>query len=71
MMLSVEEMERKLEARANRGCKSCVHLSVCALFRAIAPLLNQFEERKPFKAEELALICKEYMPVVAMPTTPP
>jgi len=71
-MLSVEEMERRIEARGSEGrvCTNCVHLNVCAVYRAVAPLLNSFEERKPLSPVELAKICKEYMPVIATPTRP-
>jgi len=70
-MMSAAEVEKRLALKGSgRNCSQCIHVNVCALYRAIAPLLNQFEERKPFKPEDLALICKEYMPVVTMPTTP-
>ena len=52
----------KVEIEDARSCKYCKHVNVCALYRAIAPLLNQWEGRKPFEVWNLAKICKEYMP---------
>lgn len=46
-----------------RSCKSCSHVNVCAVYRAIAPLLNSFEDRKPFDPADLAKVCIEYVPV--------
>jgi len=57
-MISSTLSERKLPLKVS--CKTCSHVRVCAVFRAIAPLLNSFEEAKPFEPEELAVICREY-----------
>jgi len=44
-----------------KTCLKCAHLNVCAVYRAIAPLIKSFEEKPPFKPEDLAVICKEYL----------
>jgi len=46
-----------------RTCKSCGHVKVCAVFRAVAPLLSKSwdEETRPFEPESLASICGEYV----------
>jgi len=50
-----------------KSCERCSHLNVCAVYRAVAPLLNSFEARKPFEAKELARICKEFELMVIVP----
>jgi len=57
-MMSSTFSERRLLIKAS--CKSCSHVRVCAVFRAIAPLLNSFQEARPFEPEDLAVICQEY-----------
>jgi len=42
-------------------CTKCAHIKVCALFRAIAPLLQSWKDDKPFEAEQLAVICKSFV----------
>jgi len=39
-----------------KSCLKCAHIRVCAIFRAIDPLLNQSftEATRPFRTEELA-----------------
>jgi hypothetical protein len=46
-----------------RTCKVCGHLKVCAVFRAVGPLLsnNWEDESRPFDPESLATICKEFL----------
>jgi len=46
-----------------RTCKVCGHLKVCAVFRAIGPLLSQSweDENRPFDPESLATICREFL----------
>lgn len=44
-----------------KKCIRCAHLRVCTLFRAIAPLLEQWSEEKPFEAEDLAQICRYFI----------
>jgi len=54
------------EAKNGRVCSKCVHVNVCSIYRAIAPLINNsFKSHKPFEPEDLAKICKEFMPVIA------
>lgn len=43
------------------SCKNCDRLPICGVFRAIQPLMNQWDEKlRPFQSEELAKICKYY-----------
>jgi len=47
---------------ANRSCVKCGHIKVCAVFRAIAPLLQNWKENeRPFEPEDLATICKVFV----------
>ena len=45
---------------SDRKCSQCAHLNVCAIQRAIIPLLNNWQSNRPFEAEEIAKICKEF-----------
>jgi len=61
-----QQINRELEVylKQGRSCLLCSHLAVCALYRAIRPLLAEFKsEVKPFHVHDLALICKQYMPI--------
>lgn len=45
----------------DKNCKLCSHVKVCAVFRAVKPLLENWEEQdRPFEAEVVAKICKEF-----------
>ena len=47
------------------SCKYCEHLKVCAVFRAIKPLMeNWSEEDRPLNVEDLANICREWKPIL-------
>lgn len=55
-----------------RSCTTCAHMPVCGIYRAIAPLMKEFERiepgstnhpKVPFHAEELAKICTMYLPL--------
>lgn len=47
-----------------RECKSCAHVSICAMYRAILPLMKQWEDdERPFEVTDLARICRVYAPV--------
>jgi len=48
--------------RKAQRCGKCVHVNVCALYRAISPLINSFKEYQPFNPQDLAKICQEFMP---------
>ena len=52
----------ELQLRIKASCKNCSHVRVCAIFRAVAPLINSFEEARPFEPEDLAQICREFKP---------
>lgn len=57
--------EEALASAVMRDCGKCLKVNICALYRAIAPLLNSFESRKPFDLKDLAKICQEFTPVYA------
>lgn len=43
------------------SCLKCGHFVICAVYKAIKPLMgNWTEEDSPFLAEEIAGICKKY-----------
>jgi len=45
----------------DKSCKMCSHVKVCSIYRAVKPLLGNWEEKdRPFEAEEIAKICKEF-----------
>jgi len=49
-------------SRILRSCVRCGHVRVCSIFRAVAPLLANWEEgSKPFEAESLAAVCREFI----------
>jgi len=45
------------------SCSRCGHVKVCAVFRAIGPLLskNWDEDTRPFEPGQIASICREYI----------
>ncbi|MDG6927956.1 MAG: hypothetical protein JRN26_02995 [Nitrososphaerota archaeon] len=59
-----EKMREKLFHE--QSCLKCFHFPVCYYFRAIAPIVTIEDEKlkqfQPFKAEEMARICKDYAP---------
>jgi len=63
MAVALEEEIGRSVFEGNRDCGKCVHVNVCSVYRAVAGLINSFEVRKPFKAQELAKICVEFMPI--------
>ena len=44
-------------------CSGCGHVEVCAVFRAIGPLLSKGweDDNRPFDPEDLATICKAFV----------
>jgi len=58
--LSILEEESTFSENALRKCGRCSHVNVCAVYRAVAPLINSFEVRKPFDPQNLAVICNEF-----------
>ena len=45
----------------DKSCKMCSHVKVCSIYRAIKPLLGNWEEQdRPFEAERIAKVCKEF-----------
>ncbi len=56
------------EEKLIKSCESCGHVRVCAVFRAISPLLSQSwnEGARPFEPCDLAHICREYVSASAL-----
>jgi len=46
---------------AKRSCLHCSHINVCALYRAIAPLLENWKQNPPINPEDLAIICSQFL----------
>lgn len=45
-----------------KRCEICMHIWVCAIYRAIKPLMENWpEDHRPFEASEVAKICKAFM----------
>jgi len=45
------------------SCLKCGHISICAIYKAIKPLMGNWEEQQqPFKAEEISKVCLLYAP---------
>jgi len=65
-MLAVEEAENVLE-KVERRCGTCAHVAVCAVFRAVSPMIERTftDKTKPFDAEDIAKICSLYVSDVA------
>ena len=50
-----------LEKVLDKSCKLGSHVKVCSIYRAVKPLLGNWKDKdRPFEAEELAKICKEF-----------
>ena len=43
------------------SCGRCQKARVCAVLRAISPLLNSWGDSPPFQADQLAAICREFL----------
>lgn len=41
-------------------CKVCDKMEVCGVLKAIIPLMNNWESKKPFEPDQLANICQYY-----------
>ena len=55
--LSSLDLTRVLEKK----CSYCVHIKVCAVYRAVKPLMNNWEEQDaPLDVNDLAKICREF-----------
>jgi len=46
---------------AKRSCSHCGHIRVCALYRAVAPLMESWKGEPPISAEDLAVICNQFL----------
>ncbi|MEM2107960.1 MAG: hypothetical protein QXL10_01570 [Candidatus Bathyarchaeia archaeon] len=46
---------------AKRSCSHCCHIKVCALFRAVAPLIESWKAEPPIQTEDLAVICNQFL----------
>jgi len=53
--------------KAEISCRECGHISVCAVFRAVGPLLSKWEdESRPFEPERMAAICEQWISATAL-----
>ena len=57
----MSQQETKKPPIFPNSCKKCAHLHVCAVFRAIAPLMENWKGEKPFEPEQLATICRMFI----------
>lgn len=46
---------------AKRSCSHCGHSRVCALYRAVAPLIENWKTEPPIATEDLAVICNQFL----------
>jgi len=62
-MISQQETDKPEKVLAfSDSCKKCAHLPVCAVYRAIAPLMENWKgTEKPFEPEQLAVICRQFV----------
>ena len=60
--------ESKAEERLIKSCASCGHVRVCAVFRAVSPLLSQSwdDSTRPIEPDCLAIICREFVSASAL-----
>jgi len=61
--MQTEIKRQKLEDSGILDCKKCNKCVVCTLYRGIGTLINNnwiTEEVKPFKPENVAMICKYF-----------
>lgn len=43
------------------SCEKCGHVVICAIYKAVKPLMGNWpEELQPFAAEDLSKICNQY-----------
>ena len=50
-----------LDKVLDKSCKQCSHVKVCSIYRAIKPLLGNWSDKdRPFEADQIAKICKEF-----------
>lgn len=51
-----------IEGAREVKCSNCLHMPVCAVYRAMSPLLNSFNEKaRPIEVGNLAKICKAFI----------
>ena len=48
------------------NCAKCGKANVCALLRAVAPLIETWGENAPIDVANLAVICVEYVPAALL-----
>lgn len=58
-----QEKAQTPEEVFDKKCKDCGHLEVCAVFRAIGPLLSQNweDDSRPIDPDNLAKVCRKYI----------
>lgn len=59
------ERARAEKYQPSPSCLKCVHMRVCVIHRNIAPMMESLygilkDEDKPFKAQDIAKLCKWY-----------
>ena len=55
------EFEGDIGRFVDKKCTYCSHLNVCAVYRAVKPLLGNWNDKdRPFEAESLAKVCREF-----------
>lgn len=59
------EMAREQRLMPAPSCLKCAHFKVCVIARNVFPMMDQMfamlkDNDKPFKAEEIAKLCKWY-----------
>jgi hypothetical protein len=68
MQVDLSADAKRAERLKERTCRACLHYTVCALNKAVAIQLHNIYGEKaneiaPFTADELAKICKAYIPI--------
>jgi len=43
-----------------KKCRFCGHLVVCAVYRAVKPLMDNWEKDRPLEVDDLAKICNRF-----------
>ena len=56
-----QEKSQTFEESLEKKCKDCGHLEICAIFRAVGPLLKNWGEEAPIDPDNLAKVCRKYI----------
>ena len=61
MELKATDSKFNKKADNTPSCAKCGHLGICAIYRAIKPLMGNWDDStRPLEAEQLASVCKLY-----------